>query len=152
MADAAAALAAWLKLDTPDDRALTAIRSGITAVEQRYDVRLPEDFRHHLMRIGAGEGEIWDDELVLWWPVARLRNLPEEYPQGSANPEVVRDAKRYIFFADYSIWCWAWAIYCQEGAHYGKVMVIGVAGDPVVADSFTDFVEGYLRDPNSVMW
>ena len=152
MVDAAAALVAWLKLPALDERESAVVRSGIDAVEQRYDLRLPEDFRSHLMRMGAGGGEIWDDELVLWWPVARLRNMLEEYPQGSANPEIVRDAGQYIFFADYSIWCWAWAICCREGRNYGKVVVIGAAGDPFVAGSFTEFVTGYLRDPLSVMW
>jgi hypothetical protein len=149
--DAPAALAHLLKLPPRSALDLERAEQEIAAVEQRYNLRLPDDFRLHLMRMGPGEAEIWDDELVLWWPTGRLRNLPEEYPQGSANPEVVRETNRYIFFADYSIWCWAWAICCGNGENRGKVAVIGTSDDPFVANSFSDFATRYLRDPMSVM-
>lgn len=63
---------------------------------------------------------------------------------------IAAEAHSYLFFADYSIWCWAWAICCGDGPNRGKVALVGGAPDRIVADSFSDFVERYLRDPASV--
>jgi len=148
--DAPAALAHLLKLPERSALELERAEQEIVAVEQRYDLRLPDDLRLHLKRMGPGETEIWDDELILWWPTGRLRNLPDEYPQGSRNPDIAAEANRYVFFADYSIWCWAWAICCSDGKNRGKVAAIS-AGDAFVADSFSDFAARYLADPMSIM-
>lgn len=144
-------LARWLKLPAHGAREAESAEAEVAAVERRYGVRLPTDLRSHLLRLGPRESAVWDDELILWWPASRLRNMPDEYPQGSENPVVAREANRYIFFADYSIWCWAWAICCGDGAQRGKVAVIGASGDAFIADSFADFVTRYLRDPMSIM-
>jgi hypothetical protein len=63
---------------------------------------------------------------------------------------VARDASKYLFFADYMIWCWAWAIACGDGEHRGRVAVINGVSDRFVADSFGQFVDRYILDKNSV--
>jgi hypothetical protein len=149
--DGPAALGRWLKLPARSDLQIEIVEQELAEVERRYAVRLPNDFRAGLKRVGPGVEEIWDDESNLWWPSGRLRNLPDEYAHGSTNPVVARAAGEYIFFADHLIWCWAWAICCGEGKNRGKVAVIGTSSDAFVADSFSDFVARYLADPMSIM-
>ena len=123
--------------------------NDIAALEARYDLRLPEDFRDHLLRIGPGTREVWDNEDVLWWPTGRLRNVVDEYEHPVENPQVAREADKYVFFADLMIWCWAWAICCSDGPNRGKVVVFSEA-QRFVADSFSDFLRQFLDDPSSI--
>jgi hypothetical protein len=50
------------------------------------------------------------------------------------------------FFADYLIWCWAWAIVCGDDENRGRVVVIS-GHDRFVADSFAQFVDLHISDP-----
>jgi len=67
-----------------------------------------------------------------------------------SNSQIAGSQAQYLFFADYCIWCWAWAIACTNDGNRGKVAVIGGAPDRFVADSFSDFVQKYLASPTSV--
>lgn len=125
-----------------------AAEIAVRDLEQRYGITLPEDFRAYLLNV-APEEEHWDDGDAIWWQPSRIRNIPEEYEHPLGNPAVAARAGGCLFFADYMIWCWAWAICCEAGEDHGKVAVIG-AGDRWVADSFTDFVRAYVADPLSV--
>ncbi|WP_343518637.1 SMI1/KNR4 family protein [Sphingomonas sp.] len=114
----------------------------IARLEARYQVRLPDDFRAYLAAI-APAVEQMDDECGTWWPVARIKNVPEEYKWG--DPALTK----YLFFADHLIWSWAWAIACTDDKNRGRVLIVG-GGDRFVADSFDEFVDKYLTDNRSV--
>ena len=58
---------------------------------------------------------------------------------------IVRDAAKFIVFADYGIWCFAWAIDCGEDENRGRVVVIS-GQDRFVADSFAEFVDRFIED------
>lgn len=121
----------------------------VEALERRYGVRLPDDFKAYLLAQAPAE-ESCDDWDYIWWPVHRIRNIPDEYEHPVDNAAVAAEAPTYLFFADYMIWCWAWAICCSDSINRGKVAVIGGAPDRFVAASFSDFMVRYARDPDSL--
>ena len=126
--------------------------SEVGALEARYGLRLPDDFRDYLLHsCPRGEWTEWDESLIIWWGLSKIRNIPEEYDHWTTikNPNVLADAAKYLFFADYCIWCWAWAIDCGEGANRGRIAAIG-GGDRFVADSFAEFVVRYSLNPIGV--
>ena len=123
-------------------------REAVESFESRYAIRIPEDFRLYLLEVAPAE-DLWDDAHTIWWPPSRVRNIPDEYEHPIENAAIAAEADAYLFFADYMIWCWAWAVCCSDGPNRGKVACIA---DPegFVADSFTQFVERYLRDPEAM--
>jgi hypothetical protein len=117
---------------------------------EKLSYSLPEDFREFL-RLSSPVGEGMDTEMVTWWSFGRVKNIPDEYPHALA-PIIYDEGKKYLFFADYCIWCWARAISCADDGSRGKVALIaGHIHDRFVANSFSDFVQKYLSDPRSVM-
>lgn len=139
----------WWSVSSPTIVTAAQPENAILALEQRYQVRLPEDFRNYLLTI-CPVGDDWDEHDTFWWPLGRIRNIPEEYGHEISNPRIAAAADRCLFFADYSIWCWAWAISCSEDEDRGRVAMIGGDPDHFVADSFTDFVERYTQSFDSV--
>jgi hypothetical protein len=119
----------------------------IAEFESRYGVILPSDFRAYLSH-SCPKDENWDDEMGNWWPLARIKSLPDEYPHAVA-PFIAINASKYLFFLDHCIWCWAWAISCADDETYGSVVLIG-GSDRVVASTFTAFVDRYTTDWLSV--
>ena len=94
--------------------------------------------------------ETWDSNNTTWWHFERIRNITEEYEHKVSNPEIANHQSQYLFFADYAIWCWAWAISCTNDGNRGKVALIGGLPDRFVAGSFSEFVERYIGDFRSV--
>ena len=117
----------------------------VEALEARYSLRLPKDFKDYLLHSSPKDEMAGLDWPTSWWHFDRLRNIPEEYEHEIGNEIVAHDAAKCIFFADYAIWCSAWAICCVEGENRGKVAVIGGNPDRFVADNFAHFVEMYIE-------
>jgi hypothetical protein len=138
----------WAATDTPFH---VAPPEQLTArqLERKYDVQLPKDFRDYLELSCPTDEETFDEPGTSWWPLARIKSIVEEYEYPVENPEVAECAAKYLFFADFMLWCWAWAIDCSDGKNRGRIAVIG-GGDRFVADSFSEFVDKYLEDPRSV--
>jgi hypothetical protein len=138
----------WLQTGS-DVQTTTPGERAVVALEQKYHVRLPEDFRDYLLHSCPSSENNWDSESTCWWPLGRIKNIPEEYKHEISNPAVAGDASKYIFFADYCMWCWAWAIACGDDENRGKIAVIG-GSDNFVADSLAQFVDRYINDAQSV--
>ncbi|KQM61307.1 MULTISPECIES: SMI1/KNR4 family protein [unclassified Sphingomonas] len=121
---------------------------AVAALAERYDATLPADFQAYLLHGCPVAEETMDHELGTWWPLERIRNLLDEDGCGS-DPELPGEGARYLLFADHLMWCWAWAISCEPGATYGHVVRVS---DTIgtVAVSFTDFVERYTTDWQSI--
>lgn len=121
---------------------------AVEDLERRYSLRLPEDFRSYLLH--AAPTSIWMDDIgTQWWSATEIKSLPDECPDGAigkTNPDIERESAQYLVFADYLIWCYAWAICCSEGPNRGKVALIGGAPDMFVADSFQEFLRLELID------
>jgi len=142
-------LAKWLGTDPPGPVESQRRELAVLKVERDYRLSLPDDFRDYLLRASPVD-QAWDDEMVIWWPIERLRNIPDEYESPVTEMQVATTAADWLFFADFSLWCWAWAINCGDGEDRGKVALIGGSPDRVVAGSFANFVERHLTDPNSL--
>jgi hypothetical protein len=140
--DALQQLEAWLTKSGITTKGAGA--AAVEALEQRYDVTLPEDFRTYLLELSPDE-ESLDDEVTNWWPVGDIKSIPDENRHEISHPEIELEKGQYLFFADFMLWCWAWAICCSNGPNRGRVAVIA-GQDEFVADSFSEFVERYLRD------
>lgn len=121
----------------------------VARLEERYGIRLPEDFRLYLST-GAPASDAFDDALTLWWAPGRVCSIPDDYKSPVNDPAIAAEAGAYLLFADYMIWCWAWAVCCSEGPNRGRVALIAGSPDGFVADSFAEFVERYLRDPEAM--
>src|SRR5215475_7382671 len=117
----------------------------VDGLERKYGVQLPDGFRDYLIHSSPTNDFAFDQNFTTWWSLDRIRNIVEEYEHPIRNEVIARDAARYLLFADYSIWCWAWAIACGDDENRGRVAVIS-GDDRFVADSFSEFVDRYIND------
>ena len=122
----------------------------IAAVEARYAIVLPEDFRDYLAG-GCTEEDGHDTKNTTWWGVDQIRSLPEEYPYLLSGELAGCATEKYLIFADFMVWCSAWAINCGDDEHRGKVAIIGGSPDRFVANSFGDFLQLYTENPQSLL-
>jgi len=125
-----------------------ATEASIARLEAQYQITQPPSFRDYLGRASPVADPSWDKDLTNWWPFSCLTSVADGYKQCLVT-EVAGYRNQMILFADYSIWCWGWAINCAPGLDYGKVAAIGV-GDCFVCDGFTEFVDAYTANPFSV--
>lgn len=120
----------------------------IKELVRRYDLNLPDDFELYLSE-SSPIAENWDDEMGNWWPLERLKNIPDEY-EHELPSFIPEQGRKFLFFLDHCIWCWAWAISCADDDTRGKVVLIGGQDARFVADSFSEFVDRYTADWLSV--
>jgi hypothetical protein len=120
----------------------------VEALEERYSLRLPEDFRSYQLN-AAPRTMYMDDIGTQWWAPSEIKSVADECPDGppgNANDEIEREKHAYLLFSDYLIWCYAWAICCSDGPNRGKIALIGGVPDAFVADSFRQFLLLELTD------
>ena len=123
--------------------------SDVEDLERRYALTIPEAFKDYLLH-ACPKPDAWDAENSTWWDFGRIKNVTEEYEHKLHEPSISSHADQYLVFADYAIWCWAWAIACTNDENRGKIALIGGNPDRFVANSFTAFVEAYTSDFRSV--
>ena len=129
-----------------------ASRADAEALERRYSVRLPKDFRDYLIH-AAPKSTFMDEMGTQWWAASEIKSITDECPNGppsAFNTEIEREKDVYLVFSDYLIWCYAWAICCSDGPNRGKIALIGGTPDTFVADSFRDFLRLELTDDNAI--
>lgn len=122
--------------------------ADVEALEERYSLQLPEDFRSYLLS-AAPSVTFMDDIGTQWWAPNEIKSIPDECPDGppgQINLEIEREKDAYLVFADYLIWCYAWAICCSNGPNRGKIALLGGLPDRFVADNFRDFLLLELTD------
>jgi hypothetical protein len=122
------------------------------ALEDRYSIRLPEDFRSYLLT-AAPRTTYMDDIGTQWWAAGEIKSIADECPDGPpgrVNDEIEREKHAYLIFSDYLIWCYAWAICCSDGPNHGRIALIGGPPDAFVADSFRQFLLLELTDDLSI--
>jgi len=136
--------------ETPPPSSLTGA-SVADALEMRHDIHLPDDFRAYLAEACPAEESMQGDCFSLWSP-EQIKTIREECgsetPPNQVNPEIEADADRYLVFADFMLWCYAYAICCADGPNWGKVAIIGSTPDRFVASSFSSFMR--LAAENSI--
>ena len=130
-----------------------AREAEIAKLETRFDVRFPEDFRAYLLNAVPRLGESMDDNLVTWWSTSRIASDQTINDQPITVDGDPANAHKYLIFADYLIWSWAWAIACGDTDQRGKIIVLGnPQRERVVADDFAAFVDLSIRDHDSLDW
>jgi hypothetical protein len=140
-----------LKLDfSPDGGTIELEERQVAQLEQKYGVRLPDEFREYLLHACPKNDYCMDDNATDWWRLERIKGIAEENEHPIGNPVIARLAPTSLFFADWAVWCMAWAIVCESGEHYGRVVVFNV-DERFVADSFGQFVDLYMQDFRQLM-
>lgn len=130
-------------------------RPGVSAeqvaeFEQRHSVVLPRDFRAYLQLVD-GMNEAMDDESFRFCPLAEIQPVDQVLEPHHTD----RDWYPGCFiFADFLTWCWAYAIRLAGAPpEVGNIFI--VYGDdtrrPLIADSFSEFAERYIRNPDSLL-
>ena len=149
-------LAFWWRATGKQPADTPAGDAAAREIEQRHGLLLPDDFRAYLCD-AAPVSLFYDCEETSWLAPSEIKTVPEELATlGRGTYELPAGdlfearAHTYLVFADYMMWCWCWAICCDEGAHRGKVAVLGGLPNHFVANSFTAFIDGYITDLGSV--
>ncbi len=126
-----------------------ASEHDLQAFEKRHSVCLPEDFREYLMLCDGlrsedsghfgGDGNDWRT-VIEFWPLKRI----------SAERDGV--SGEYFGFADFLIDSHWYVICLSADVHLSGAVGVGDENgiDRQIGDSFSDFVEVYLRDPEGV--
>ncbi|MBX3563721.1 MAG: SMI1/KNR4 family protein [Sphingomonas sp.] len=123
-----------------------ALDTQLHALEQRYAITLPDDFRRYL-QAAMPEGNAWDDEGTRWFPLADIKSLREECADWETASAL--DSDKLLVFADHLMWCYAWAVDCSDTENRGKVAVI-TSEDHYIAASFDDFLDLYIRNNRAI--
>lgn len=140
------ALAEHWAAEDPDFATAPDARVQIERIERRYALRIPEDFRDYLL-LASPRKAYWDFQGTQWWAPSEIKNLADECPDWPPDsPQIDGERDKYLVFADFLIWCYAWAICCSDGPNRGKVALIRGARDGFVADSFRAFLRMELTD------
>ena len=109
----------------------------IQAFETQNGVRLPADLRAYFQRLN---GIDMDPGLFRFWPLSRVIPL-------KSSSAVALETGRYFIFADYMVGTWYYAIYLGEDPFLqNRVVLPDFPCRPVIAHSFTEFIELYLSD------
>jgi len=125
--------------------------AAIRDFEIKHDVVLPADLRDYFLTVDGMEDDL-DPGMNRFWPLAMVKLVNEElkdiHPDRWAYPDC------YIF-ADHCLWCLAWAIRLGKKQLEISEPVFQVTGAEVpgrmIAPSFSDFVQMYLGNPDSVL-
>lgn len=122
--------------------------------EDKHGVTLSadRDFRAYLLRVdGMAQvgGQDCDQNGFAFWPLSRIKSVPEECAKSNVMAPKVKEVEKYFAFADYMQWSWAYAI-CLSESQKGKILQFGTHAPRIVAGSFSEFVEAYVRDSNQL--
>jgi hypothetical protein len=124
------------------------LRLGASEVELRefegkYNVLLPDDLKDYFLTV---DGSDLDENVIEFLRLAEVVPLSQTW---SHKPE----ADSYFVFADYSISCHVYAIRLTKDLTLGNPVFIAYDENPKqIADSFSEFVQGYLADDYGVLF
>lgn len=126
-----------------------ASEDELASFEAKYHVRLPSDFRDYFAAVNGFDGsETWmtDDEVITFLGLGEVKPLSEYW-----SPRVA-DADSYFVFADYSLAAHVYAIRLNDSGDRNAVVVVYDVKPIQVADSFSEFVKGYLGNNTAVLY
>jgi len=132
---------------------------AIQSFESKNGVLLPGDFSQYLLSADGMNGSQSDDALISFWPLDSVATIPECLSDFAGIPDYsqigthLRDAGSYFVFADYLIWSHVYAIKLSP-CRADRDLILWVCGSNycLVAESFSEFLQMYLDDPESVLF
>jgi hypothetical protein len=135
-----------------------ASRQALKSFESTYGIRLPEDFHDFISTIDGMEDGYSDNNMVSFWPIDGIKSVPEKLITFAGIPDYSRIANRlrepdsYFVFADFLIWSHVYAIKLRSKLGE-KNQVLWICGSEYrkIAESFSDFLQRYLDDPESLL-
>jgi hypothetical protein len=121
----------------------------LTSFEAHYHVDMGSalDFKEYLRAVNGmtqSGGQDCDAKGFSFWPLNRIKQVPEECLQHKMGVPSIRDIEKYFVFADYMQWSWAYAI-CLAPSQSG-ILQFGTRSPRLISNSFSDFVKAYMRD------
>jgi hypothetical protein len=123
---------------------------GAREFEVKNSLVLPEDLRAYFLRVNGMLPEALEDSDLngfCFWPLDRVKSVTEEIVRHSLRIRQSSEDHQYFVFADYMQWSWAYSIRLTDSADGpNPVIHVGTLEPKVVANSFTHFVDSYLRD------
>ena len=126
-----------------------AAEQALKAFELEHNVQLPSDIREYFALYGGFEGgRNWDERFITFWPlesVTKLSDLDGEY----VLPHGLGSSSSFFIFGDFLVHSHFYAIRLTVDPS-ANCPVVSHGGDYKFGDSFSDFVDVYLREPDLV--
>jgi hypothetical protein len=122
----------------------------LAAFEARHGVHVPAVIAEYFLRVnGTKEGRLRmeDTDLISFWHLDQIETLATVSP-GDPTP----GAGNLFVFADWSIEAHTWAVRLSADVTDATLVVITYGPAQEVASSFEEFLEGYLRRQNRVLF
>ncbi|MDT4969188.1 MAG: / family [Acidobacteriota bacterium] len=136
----------WLERDIKLNQG--ASEEELATFEATHNVRLPGDLRSYFAAANGFDGsEHWmaDRDLITFL------SLDEAKPVSQVLPLDIND-NSYFVFADYSLSAHFYAIQLSSGLEHSGTVAVFNGDVPIkVADSFSEFAEGYMKHKNKRM-
>ena len=121
---------------------------ALSAFERGYSVVLPTAMRDYF-EVANGNGDMGRD-FFTFWPLGEVKLVSEELVDPIHTDRF--DYPDCYLFADYLLWCWAYAIHLTGDAETsGPVYLVGGETPVVVAATFLEFMQKYAVDPDSLI-
>ena len=138
---------AWALQDYP--HAIPATLDHLRAFEDRYGVRLPPDLRSYFATLNGGDlghdGSM-DSEMICFWRLDQVQTQQELNNGESGRSDL-------FAFADWSIDCQTYEIELHADPQAPTPVFIDFGSElQRVAESFSAFLDGYLRSDNAVLY
>jgi hypothetical protein len=128
-------------------------QKSVRKFESRYSVILPKDLREYFLTLDGmidQLGSECDREGFGFYSLSRVKNICEEYASLKMKRPIlptISNPENYFVFVDYLQWCWAYAIRLSNNlSESNEVIHVGTVEPKVIAQSFSEFVDLYLKD------
>ena len=121
--------------------------ASLADLETRLRVRLPSDVRAFYSRMDGTDMLDADHSWITLWPLDRWKRVDQEAPQYADDAP-----SGAIVFADYSLWCWAYAAEFEPASERTIVHIIGAGAGAPIAETFTEFLELIVTNSRRLCW
>jgi len=116
--------------------------------EKRYSVALPSSMREYF-QVANGTSDMAND-YYQFWALKDVKLVREELVDSCHTDRL--DYPHCFIFADYLLWCWAYAVELSADAELGgSVYILDGNKKRIIASSFLDFMQRYAINPDDMI-
>ena len=133
-----------------------ASEDAVSTFETQHGVKLPLDYREFLLH---SDGLDSDENVTEFWSVSELRRATEVLDGTDVPtmclvlPSTLPHPESYFVFADVLIWSHFYAIHLADTPERGgEIAWIGYRDSWIAADTFTEFMQRYVANPQDADW